>query len=191
MKRLFAVGFLVGLVSVVAQAGQLGGYVGGSVGQSLKGPLAAAGGAGFGVKGDDQSYRVVGGWDLGRHVGVEATYFDGGNQRMVPVADFGFDVGFSGYSAAVIGKLPLGPFSAFVRAGALRWREKGELLTIAGPTAYSRADQSLMLGAGVGYDLHRNVSLRGEWERFDVHGAGAAARSARRDQLWLSALVRF
>ena len=192
MKRHLAVGLLLGLVSMAAQAGQLGGYVGGSVGDGLKGPLAAAGGPGLGVEGSARSYRLVGGWDLGRYVAVEAAYFDAGSQHLVPVADNGFDVDFSGHSAAALARLPLGSFSPFVRVGMLRWKEKGELMTIIGPTPYSRADESLLLGAGVGYDVARNFSLRAEWERFEVGGTGAArGRDVQQDQLWLSALARF
>jgi hypothetical protein len=183
MGRYLAWGLFLGLFAVVARAEPLGGYVGGGVGGGLEGPLAAAGGPGLGVEGSDESVRLVGGWELGRYVAVEATYFDAGSRRLVGILDFGFDVDFGGYSAAVLGRLPFRRFAPFVRVGALWWEEEGRLVSIAGASRYARSDESLLLGAGVGYEFQR-FALRGEWERLEVADAS-------RDQFWLSALLRF
>jgi hypothetical protein len=192
MRRYAAMGLILGLLSAGSRAEPLGGYFGGSVGGRLDGPLAAAGREGLGVEGSEESYRLVGGWELGRYAAVEATYFDAGSQRLVPTLDFGFDVDFGGYSAALVGRLPFGRFSTFARVGALWWEEEGEQLGFFGVFPYSRTDESLLLGAGTAYELHRSFALRAEWERFEVEqetplpGVGES-----RDQLWFSALVRF
>jgi len=175
---------LLGLAAQTASAVEIGGYLGGGVGGRLRGPLAEVN-ANHGVEGSDISYRVFGGVDLGRYVAVEAAYFRAGEQRLSPALDFGFAVDFDGYAAAVLGKLPLGRFAAFGKIGALHWKEAGEVITLIPVRRdYSRESESLLLGAGVSFDLHPRLALRGEWEHFEVSGSA-------RDQAWLSAAVRF
>jgi hypothetical protein len=187
MRKSWIAGLALVLVGSVVDAQETGAYFGGGVGGGIRGPLAEAS-ANLGVEGTDSSYRLLGGWEIGRHGAVEATYFRAGNQRLVAALDFGFDVDVHGYSVAALGKMGRGRLSLFGKVGAIRWIEEGTLVSIRGVSPYSLQDDTLLLGAGVGYELNSRLGVRGEWEQFEL---SAPQRDKRHDHLWLSAAVHF
>jgi len=130
----------------------------------------------------------VGGWEIAPHAAIEATYFRAGNQRLIAALDYGFDVDLHGYSVAALGKLRSGRFSLFGKIGAIRWIEEGTVVSIAGVGPYSLQDDTLLLGAGVNYELNRRLGLRGEWEQFELSDP---PRGTRHDHVWLSAMLHF
>jgi len=139
----------------------------------------------LGVQARDQSWKLYGGLDLSRYLGVEVTYYDFGSRTCCPgLADAGFDTRLDGYSAALIGRLPLDRVELFGKVGLLLWEESGQEITIAGPRPLSADGAAAVLGVGIDVRIVENLGLRAEWETFDLEGDAASS-------LWLAAEIRF
>lgn len=139
----------------------------------------------LGVQARDESWKLYGGIDLGRHLGVEATYYDFGSRTCCPaLADAGFDTRLDGYSIALVGRLPLDRVELFGKAGTLFWEESGQVITFAGPLPRSADGSDLVAGVGVDYRILDSLGLRAEWETFDLGDDSASS-------FWLAAEIRF
>ena len=139
----------------------------------------------LGVQVRDESWKLYGGIDLVRHLGVEVTYYDFGSRTCCPnLADAGFDTRLDGYSITLVGRLPLDRVELFAKAGALVWEEGGQEITIAGPRPLSSEGTGALFGVGVSVRILENLGLRAEWETFDLGGDSASS-------LWLAAEIRF
>jgi OOP family OmpA-OmpF porin len=158
--RLIALSSVLVLAAAGARAEGL--YIGGAIGQShdksgADSTLAITDHSGTGLK-------AWGGWSFDEHFGVEAGYVDLGK--------FGSpagDVKASGYYLDGVGTLPLGNnFSALARIGAFR----GTLRDAVGD---SDSGTNVKVGAGLQYDLTKNVGVRGEWERYRLDSFGTHA----------------
>jgi hypothetical protein len=170
------------IAPTLAQAVEI--YVGGGIGSEIEG----------GTLGDEMfedpdatgdRYKLFAGLGLGRHLAVEATAYDFGGQRCCfDTADAGFESEADGYSAAVVGRLPLGRVSLFGKVGALRWNEDATLITIAGPIERSEEGTDLVTGAGALLRLGDHFELRGEWERFEFADSTS-------DGVWAGVQFRF
>lgn len=131
------------------------------------------------------SWKLFAGWRIGPHLAVELGTHDLGTQRCCSgIADLGFTATVDGYSAAALGRWPLGRVTPFVKAGVLSWEEDGELVTLIGTTPTSTDGTDLLLGAGLDVDLPARFAIRAEWERYEF-------RSASSDSFWASLLYRF
>lgn len=139
-------------VSTAAQAEGL--YIGGSVGAShYKGD--AIGGAD--TDRSDTGLKLYGGYTLNRNLAVEAGVVDLGK-----ASSSAGTVKSSGLFVDAVGTLPLDKgFSAIGRVGLVN---AGTTHAISGSEYGTR----LKLGAGLQYQLDRNISLRGEWERYNL-----------------------
>jgi hypothetical protein len=183
--RWAAIALALLLTPTLARAVEI--YAGGGVGSDFDAgtgsdPVNRA----FGSSITGDRYKLFAGLGLGRHLAVEASYYDFGGRRCCEpiVPDFAYDVDTDAYSAAVVGRLPLGRVSLFGKVGTLWWDESGRSITIAGASPWSETGTDLVTGAGVGFRLTDHVHLRGEWERYEFPDRST-------DGVWAAAEFRF
>jgi len=168
------------VVPTTAQAAEV--YVGFGVGSGVDATTLESGS--FEPESSGDRFKLLLGWDLGQHLGVEAAYYDFGKQRLVAIADYGFDSSTDGYSAAVSGRLPFGRVTLFGKVGLLTWQEDGTIVTLAGSSDFSEEGTDLVFGAGLRVRVARGFELRGEWERFEFGEHSS-------DGIWGTILYRF
>jgi OOP family OmpA-OmpF porin len=165
-------------------AGNAGWYGGASLGRSTE---QLGGGAIDGALGNQglagassldhhgTSYNLFAGYQMTPYFAVEGGYvnlgrFDFSSAVSAPTADtVSGRYEAKGVDAAAVGILPFADkWSAFGKAGLLYAKTSLEAGST-GAVAVSEAHHwgtSPLLGAGIGYDLTRNVSLRAEWDRY-------------------------
>ena len=186
MRYLLA--FICALVAVPVVAQDSGFYAGGHIGQS-KAKDACDGLAGAGVTCDDKdtAWKILGGYQLNRMLGIELGYTDLGE---VSARGPGGTANVESTALELVGVagFPIGErFSLYGKAGVYR----GE--TDASGTAIGSASETnndLTFGFGARFDLSRNVALRAEWQRYADMGGGAIGE-ADVDVLSIGALFRF
>ncbi len=148
---------------------------GGTLGEEMSGDLDATG----------DRYKLFAGLGLGRYLALEATWYDfGGLRCCFEATDSGFESETDGYSAAVVGRLPLGRVSLFGKVGVFAWDEDAILTTIAGPIERLEDGTDLVTGAGAAFRLGDHFELRGEWERFEFADSTS-------DGAWAAVQFRF
>ena len=196
MKAISAVAIGLGAAcsSSAQAAGDPGWYGGVSLGRSVEqlgsgavdGALANQGlAASSSLDHHSASYNLFAGYEFTPHFAVEGGYvhlgkFDFSSAVAAPAADtLSGRYEAKGVDAAALGILPFADkWSAFGKAGLLYAKTSLE----AGSTgAVAVSDEhhwstSPLLGAGVGYDLTRNVSLRAEWDRYFRVGDASTGR---------------
>jgi OOP family OmpA-OmpF porin len=158
MKTVLVLALSSALMLAATGAHAEGLYVGGALGQShdksSDSPLQITDHSSTGGK-------LWGGYAIDSHFGVEAGYADLGS--------FGSATGdakASGLFVDGVGTLPLGhDVSALARVGTFH----GKLRAGTGETD---TGTNLKVGAGLQYDLAKNVGVRGEWERYRFDSFG-------------------
>lgn len=117
-------------------------------------------------------YKIVVGLNFLKFFGVEAAYYDFGDQGCCEqVADFGFATGTNAYALAVVGRLPVGPrLTLLGKVGTMAWDESGTILSLLGPGEFSDSGTDLLAGIGLGIRLPFGFEVRGEWERYELGG---------------------
>ncbi len=157
-SRLLAIA-IAGLAA--ASAAQAQWYVGGAFGQSeLKTDIGAVP-AGVSADKRDNSYKLLGGYNVSRNLAVEAGYVDHGKFTL---SSAGTALGIKGYGFFLdaVGLMPLN------NAWTLRGKVgvfNGHAKTFGLPATFSDNGTDWRFGAGVSYALNSKVQLRGEWER--------------------------
>lgn len=184
-KRVLIV-FALLVTPTLAQALDI--YVGGGLGSDVTAGQAANE-PGLDQPGTDSTgdrYKLFAGLYLARYLAVEASYYDFGGQHCCApqISDLGLDSSTTAYSAALLGRLPIGRFVVYGKVGTLRWRENATFITIQG--ASDRSDQGTdpLFGAGVDFGVTDSFALRGEWERYEFGGNSS-------DGVWAAAHYRF
>ena len=153
-------------------------YVGGEVGQGEQ-KFDCAGASPCDTK--DTAWRGFVGYQFHRMFSVEAGY------AALGTAKFGTtDVETKLGDLSVIGALPVGPVSLFLRLGGYYGKTEAT-----GPKNKDNDKAGYLFGAGVGFDINKNIGLRGEWKRYDRIGGGALGDYASGDMLSIAALWRF
>ena len=128
------------------------------------------------VDGKDGAFKLFGGYQFNPNFALEAAAVDLGD-----VSYSGFFTGTpggtvtggrvqnSGLNLSAVGVLPLGErFVLFGKAGMFLWYSEATDVT-GGVAFYSEEDGAdLSLGLGASVALSQRVSLRAEWERFDM-----------------------
>ena len=151
-------------------------YVGFSLGQADVGEelivpeLLDPGGR---VDGKDGAFKLFGGYQFNRNFALEAAMVDLGDMTYsgtfagAPVT--GGRVQNSGLNLSAVGVLPLGQsFVVFGKVGMFLWYSEATDVT-GGAFFYSEEDGAdLSVGLGASIALGQRVSLRAEWERFDM-----------------------
>jgi OOP family OmpA-OmpF porin len=167
---------VLGLMAGVAAQAEIqpGFYAGASVGQSSidVGELDDS----------DTSFKVFGGYTFNDYFAVELAYFDGGSVEesfpsiLTPYLDALVEAEVAGFTAAAIGRLPIG--EAFALYGKLGLASSDTEVTVRYPNAPSQpgfpesfshkeSSEDLMYGIGAAFGFGR-FEVRGEYEMFDV-----------------------
>lgn len=160
-----------------ARAQDLGFYAGAALGQAkFKDACTGITGAGFvgGCDDKDTAWKIFGGYQFHRNVGVELGYVDFGEATAS-----GTLLGLPATAAAdakalelvAVGSIPLTQqFSAYGKLGAYRWDI--DTSVTAGAAAAGGGDKGtdFTYGVGLKYDFTRNIAARAEFQRYNNLG---------------------
>lgn len=119
------------------------------------------------------AFRVFGGYQLNRYIGVEAGYADLGESNIranvIPTGVFERRIKTTGFDVSVVGTLPVtSKFALFARAGAFMSERKtsfatsGDVELLASVQGSTERQTKATFGAGVTYDFTKNIALRAE-----------------------------
>lgn len=157
----------LGLASLQAGAADNGIYLGGSVGQSGVEFDDQIDETNFEYDADTTGYKLIGGWRFVDWFAVEANYVDLGKGDDKVLGEK-IEVDVSGWTLSAVGFLPIGPVDLFARVGAVNW--SADLDAPAIDLRGSDDGTDLTYGGGVQFRVW-SISLRAEYERFDVADA--------------------
>jgi OOP family OmpA-OmpF porin len=182
---LIALAFLAGMTALPASAqiGSISGpYAGGSVGVTKVKTFCTDPAWFGGVAGCDNNgiaWRAFGGYQFSRYTAVEIGYHNLGKAQ-TPAADVRFDA----FDAVGLVALPLGSFSVHGKFGLMRGAAKGP--------GGKEDHVDITYGAGVQYEITRQIAVRGEWQRYPGFGGPPAfGADTDIDVFTLGALYRF
>lgn len=131
-------------------------YAGAGVGQSFVDER--------GYDDEDTAFSVFGGYQFNRYFALEGAYTDFG--KIEPEAA-GSALEADAVSLTAVGIVPITDnFSAYAKAGFSRWNLDTELPALTNTADDSGTDPTY--GLGVQYKINDAVSLRGEYNRFEV-----------------------
>jgi OOP family OmpA-OmpF porin len=180
------------LVAIPASAQNLGGfYLGGGIGQSdAKDGCDGISGPGVSCDSEDTAWRLFGGYQLNTNLALELGYTDLGEVSATgPGGSASAEATALEFSA--LGMFPIAEgFSLYGKAGVYRG-EVDSRASIAGLSGSASEDNTdFTLGAGVQFDMTRNIALRGEWQRYMDMG-GEETGESDVDLLSVNVLYRF
>ena len=190
-KNLLLLALTAALGATSAQAADTGFYIGGSFGQSqisdfsgsdLDREFATLGITSTTTTDDsDSGWKAFAGYKITKNLAVEGSYTNLGEATArtvvtAPVAGtFNSTLEFESWSISAVGILPLNDqFSLFARLGLNVWNLDGSVTgTGSGSTTVTTGDDGadVVYGLGASYNFSQNLSLRGEWERYDFDGS--------------------
>jgi hypothetical protein len=151
--------------SLSASAVDNGIYLGASIGQGGVQADGVYDGSNFDAS--STGYKLIGGWRFIDWLSVEANYLDlGTGDDKIEGVKVQSDV--SGASLSAVGFLPVGPVDLFVRVGAVNWNADLDVSGFSGKLSDDGTD--LTYGIGAQFRVW-SLSVRGEYEIFDVEGA--------------------
>ena len=141
-------------------------FVGGSIGSATIDDRFD----GLDIDADTSAYRIVGGYQFGDLFGLEIGYQDFGdldtNIVIGPVSSQ-TSISAEGWTAGGTLDLPLGDnFSLFGRAGVFFW---GAEVHVDGFSIDVPSDENPYYGAGARVKVSPNLSLIGDWSRFELN----------------------
>lgn len=147
----------------------------------------------------DNTYRLAIGYQLNPNVAVEAMYADigqFGTRSTVTGGSVNADYKASGYGIDLVLAAPVAQdFSLFVRAGVLRAKTEASFRSSGAVVLTFNQGSSTTtgnhFGAGMQYELSRNVALRFEAERFSKLGDDSTGGELKADAYLVGAIVRF
>jgi len=119
------------------------------------------------------AFRVFGGYQLNRYIGVEAGFADLGKSsirtNVVPTGTFARRIKTTGLDVSIIGTLPVtNKFAVFARAGAFMSERKtsfatsGDVELLSGVQGGTERQTKATFAAGVTYDFTKDIALRAE-----------------------------
>jgi len=189
-KNLLLLALTAALGVTSAQAADTGFYIGGSFGQSqisdfsgsdLDSELATLGITSTTTTDDsDSGWKVFAGYKIMKNLAVEGSYTNLGEATArtvvtTPLAGtFNTTLEFESWSISAVGILPLNDqFSLFARLGLNVWNLDGSTTGTGSGSAVTTGDDGadVVYGLGASYNFSQNLSLRGEWERYDFDGS--------------------
>ena len=187
-----------------------GWYAGGSIGRTqatIDDARITSGlrGEGLGTTGIDDrdrdtGYKLFGGYQFNRNIGVEFGYVDlgkfGYTARTAPAGSLRGDMGVKGWDLDLVGTLPLvGRLSALGRVGVTSMRAEDQFsATGAARVPYANASPSqrsngVKYGVGLMYDFTERLAMRLEGERYRLKDA--VGNRGNVDMLSLGLIYRF
>jgi OOP family OmpA-OmpF porin len=186
VTRLLAVVFLgsSGLITASQTSAQApesaaGLYVGGSVGQSSFDKDIVHGRIDQGtVDTSHTGFKVFGGYQFNKNVGLEVTYLDLGKASYDgawgPDPVTGGKVEVTGVNLSAIGSWPVVPnLDVFGKIGLLSWEGTVSDVYLGLPSSGRNEGTDVSFGLGASWHITKNVSARLEWERFRVDDTDA------------------
>jgi OOP family OmpA-OmpF porin len=153
-------------------------YVGASFGQADSDASAGDIGSGFSgtIDDTDTGWRALIGYQFNPNIAIEGAYVDLGDNSASGTlngASLSGKGSFDGWQVAGVGRVPLGNRAGvFGKVGMYLWDLSASGGTGGVTSSFSDDGSDLMFGAGLDFDLSDNVSLRGEWERFQTSPLG-------------------
>ena len=136
--------------------------------------------SGFSTDESGKAFRLFGGYQINRHFGVEAGYFDLGKfsfaATTVPAGTLNRQIRLQGLNHDLVGKLPLTDrLSLIARVGAQAAKARDNFsgsgaVAVLNPNPSKRA-VGAKFGAGLQYEFSRSFILRAEAERYRVDDA--------------------
>ena len=197
--KLPATAFAV-LFASTAWSQDAGVYIGGALGQAKY--HDACDGASISCDDKDSSWKIFGGYQFNRNFAVELGYADLGTSSASGVVSTGLGpiTASANFEATVFELTAVGVFpvtervSLYGRAGLYRadveLSGSGTLGATTIPVRETESNSDLTLGIGVRFGITRNLSLRGEWQRYMDVGSDEVGESDI-DVLSLGVLFRF
>lgn len=145
-------------------------YVGGNIGRAEQKITLD----GFSEKDHDTGYKVYGGYNFNKNVGLEAGFVDLRKMKLADGSDR-LDVHSTALYFAVTGTLPLNDqFSLFAKAGAAR----NEVKVSESGIGYSSSEKDHRttgyISVGAAYAIDKNLSVVAEYENFGKAAKGDA-----------------
>jgi OOP family OmpA-OmpF porin len=171
-----AIAMAAAIASPLTLAQDQGWYVGVSIGQSEADEGIASDMAlitSGSVDAKDTGWKLYGGFTFNRNFGIELAYVDLGKAKYsgdffgLPVT--GGTIEATGFNMAAIGAIPLSSaLSLFGKVGIFSWEAEANDTTAGLPFSQVLDGNDLFFGVGASYSFTRNLSMRGEWERFQL-----------------------
>jgi OOP family OmpA-OmpF porin len=174
------------LAATSAQAADTGFYVGGSLGQSkindfegsdFDAELLATLGLPSSTSTDDTDtgWKAFAGYRIMKYLAVEGAYTDFGEftaNSTLALGTVNTTIEADAWTVSALGILPLGDqFSLFARLGVNFWNaDISAVGTGSGGVATESGSEDgtdMVYGVGAAYSFNQNLSVRGEWERYD------------------------
>lgn len=135
------------------------GYIGASIGSAgVDDPQG-------GVDDSDTGFKLFGGYRFNENWAVEGFYADFGAPEGTP---FGIPASteITGYGAQIVGAFPVSDqVELFGKLGFISWDED---FSAFGMVTNSDDGEDLTYGIGVTFNVSEQVSIRGEWEFYDI-----------------------
>ncbi len=113
----------------------------------------------------DIGFKVFGGFKFNQYFSAEAGYVDLG-EATASAPGISLSTEVDGFQIAAVGSYPIEQFSLLGKVGLYIW--DGEVNTTIGNFDDDGTD--IMFGVGGAFHFNPQLSLRGEWERFDIDG---------------------
>jgi len=155
-------------------------YLGASIGEASIEAKDDLDGEPFKVDDSDTAYKIFGGYMFNDYIGVELGYvdmgtvserfsFDGG-EFSGPI-DAAITADITGFTAHVVGQVPVGPVDLFAKAGLISYEAKGRATVSYFSTTESErfkdTGEDFAYGVGAKWNLG-NFAIRAEYEMFDI-----------------------
>lgn len=113
----------------------------------------------------DVGFKIFGGLKFNQYFAAEAGYVNLG-EVSASFSGVGVEVDADGFQLAAVGTYPIEQFSLLGKVGIYFW----DLEASAGGTSISDDGTDIMFGIGGAFHFTPQLSVRGEWERFDFDG---------------------
>jgi len=185
-KQMLFLALSAALAATSAQAADTGFYIGGSVGQAevsdfgaadLDAELATLGITSSSSTDDtDTGWKLFAGYRFMKYLAVEGAYTNFGEATahsiITPPGTVDTTLEAEAWTVSALGILPLGDqFSLFARLGVNFWNVDISAVGTGGGTTAAVSDDDdgtdMVYGVGAAYSFTNNLSVRGEWERYD------------------------
>jgi OOP family OmpA-OmpF porin len=194
MKKVaFAVFAALGLLALPAMAQDSYFYVGAGVGQGSvnTNSIEVITGQRYKFDANDTAFKIFGGWNYNKYIGVQLDYFDLGNASDKKTFDFdgepvpvNTEIGVSGWVPWVVGTLPIGIFELSAKVGYAFYDIDGKVSALGEHDNFKDSDQDFAWGVGAGMTFFEHLATKLEYETIEVSGAQV-------DALWLTGAWRF
>lgn len=136
-----------------------GGYIGASLGSASVDDPAGL------VDDSDTGVKLFGGFRLNNNFAVEAFYADFGDPETFSFGSLSSEE-ITGFGVQIVGIAPLSnQVELFGKLGLISWDEDYK---IDGSVTFSDSGTDLTYGFGATFHVNDMVSIRGEWEFYDV-----------------------